>query len=425
MIQLQVLNYILDKQDLKFISNNNIDINFFSDYPNEFIFIQNHYNTYGNVPDKTTFLNQFPDFDIIEVKEHINYLVDALYDDKNRRYIAKTFNTMKDLLNEDKIDDAVNLFMSESNKVSNTKRVQSIDIFEDTSRYENYVQKSEDFAKYYVKTGFKELDELIGGWDRTEELATLAARPNVGKSWMLLKVAIAAAEQGLTVGLYSGEMTDLKVGYRIDTLISHISNRSIIHGNGDIQNDYKRYIDSIASNIPGTIKILTPKLNNNKPAGVNDLRAFIENDKLDMLCIDQHSLLEDDNKAKNPVEKAANISRDLKNLQVTTKIPIIAVSQQNRSSTENGISTEHIAQTDRISQDSTIVIFFEQEDGILTMSLVKSRDSERGKKLKYAADFDKGIFSYIPVETDGLQGNQCDDIRNDYEFNSDDGEDPF
>ena len=33
-----------------------------------------------------------------------------------------------------------------------------------------------------------------------------------------------------------------------------------------------------------------------------------------MLCIDQHSLLEDDRNARNPVEKASNISKDLKNL---------------------------------------------------------------------------------------------------------------
>ena len=52
----------------------------------------------------------------------------------------------------------------------------------------------------------------------------------------------------------------------------------------------------------------------NGPAGVSALRAFIEKEKLDILFVDQHSLLEDDRKAKNPVDKAANISRDLKNL---------------------------------------------------------------------------------------------------------------
>ena len=44
---------------------------------------------------------------------------------------------------------------------------------------------------------------------------------------------------------------------------------------------------------------------------------------------------------------------------------------------ENGeLGLENIAQSDRIGQDSTIVIFFEQNDGVLKLNLTKSRDSE-------------------------------------------------
>ena len=154
---------------------------------------------------------------------------------------------------------------------------------------------------------------------RQEELATIAARTNQGKSWLLLKCAIAAAEQGLNVGIYSGEMSENKVGYRVDTLISHISNGKMIHGDASIQVDYKRYLESLKGRMKGTIRVLTPAMINGA-AGVTALRAFIEKDKLDMLCVDQHSLLEDDKGAKNPTERAANISRDLKNLQVMKKI---------------------------------------------------------------------------------------------------------
>ena len=136
------------------------------------------------------------------------------------------------------------------------------------------------------------------------------------------------------------------------------------------------------------------------PAGVGALRAFIERDKLDILFIDQHSLLEDDRRARAPYEKAANISKDLKNLQVLKKIPIVAVSQQNRTSTENGVGLEHIAQSDRIAQDSTIVIFFEQKDGTMTMHLIKSRDSANMKDLKYDVNLNNGTFIYKPDDED-------------------------
>ena len=161
------------------------------------------------------------------------------------------------------------------------------------------------------------------------------------------------------------------------------------------------------------------------PAGVTMLKAFIEKEKLDMLCVDQHSLLEDDRRAKNPVERASNISKDIKNLQVLKRIPIITVSQQNRESTENGLDMKLIAQSDRIGQDSTIVLFFEQKDGIMSLHLTKSRDSSNNKKLQYALDLDKGIFNYIPTEADALNGSECEALRATFEYDTPDGEEVF
>ena len=67
--------------------------------------------------------------------------------------------------------------------------LQCVDILKDTSRYEAYVERTKDFNKFYIKTGFPELDKIIGGWDREEELGTIVARTNYGKSWILLKSA--------------------------------------------------------------------------------------------------------------------------------------------------------------------------------------------------------------------------------------------
>ena len=122
----------------------------------------------------------------------------------------------------------------------------------------------------------------------------------------------------------------------------------------------------------------------------------------------------------NPVDKAANISKDLKNLQVLSGIPIIAVSQQNRESTENGVSTANIAQSDRIGQDSTVVVFFErdnQNEGVINLKLEKSRDSINNKTLKYLVDFDKGIFKYLPVQDE----KSSSDLKKEY----DGEEEPF
>lgn len=567
-IQCQGINAILQKKDPSIISANNLTQDFFSDYKDEYNYIVDHIARYGNVPDQATFLSAFPNFDVIEVNESTDYIVDQLYEDRNKRQLAKTFNSVRDLLTADKVDEAMRLFTSAAGQVTQSRKIKSIDIFRDTSRYDAYVERINDFSKYYVKTGFPELDEIIGGWDRQEELVTIAARPGVGKclekgtevmmadgslrkiedvqvgdyvqsiegankvlalhsgisrgyrivpkrgdpfvvsenhiltlakftvrknfdlkditveeflslpqnqrelyklcklkmfagrnskkrrsyrtvafeieevpeieyfgfmcdgdhrflladgtvthnSWVALKVAIAAAQQGLNVGLYAGEMSERKVGYRADTLISHISNSKITRGDGDIQVEYKKFLDHVADSIPGSLKVITPQSIGGL-ATVSTLRAFIEQDHLDMLCIDQHSLLEDERKGRSPVEKAANISRDLKALQVLKKIPIIAVSQQNRESTEEvGVSTANIAQSDRIGQDSTIVVFLSQKDDVFTLSLTKARDATSGKELKYAIDLNRGIFTYIPVDSgDSSSKDDCDTLRAQFE----------
>lgn len=387
---------------------NNLNEDFFSDYIDEFNFIKNHYESYGTIPDFATFLAKFESFDNISVNEPPKYLLDALYEDRNKRAIAKAFNRIRKLWNDDKIEESMTEFTKACESFSDAKHLDSVDIFKDTSRFDIYENKLNNLDKYYVTTGLQELDRVLGGgWDRYEELATIVARTNMGKSWILLKCAVAAAMTGLKVGLYSGEMSETKVGYRIDTIISNISNSAIQHGNESIHNDYKEYINELKSGkfrgkeLKGTIKVLTPAMICGT-AGVNALRAFIEKEKLDMLCVDQHSLLEDDNKAKNPVERASNISRDLKKLQVLSRIPIITVSQQNRSSTENGVDTTMIAQTDRIGQDSTVVVFFEQKDGIMKLYLTKARDVANGKELEYAINFDSGEFVFQGFAGDGV-----------------------
>lgn len=422
MVQLQLLNYLLQTGDASLLKVNNVDDTFFSDYTQEYNFIRDHMSVYGQVPDKLTFASKFADFDWIEVRENPNYLIDELYRDRNKRTLARVFNGVRDRINAGDIEGAMTLFTTSSQDVLSSTHIDCVDIIRDTSRYDAYLERTQDFSKFYAKTGFSELDDLIGGWDRLEEYATIVARPGVGKSWVLLRCAMAAAKQGLRAGLYSGEMSEVKVGYRFDTLAGHISNSGIIHGNAELMNTYKAFLDSMEDSFPGCIKVITPKMIKHS-ATVMDLEAFIEKENLDILFIDQHSLMEDQRKAKDPVTRAANISKDLKNLQVLKRIPLITVSQQNRNLVDESsvIDVSHIAQADRIGQDSTVVVFLEQKNHVLTMHLAKARDNGAGVKLKYAIDLDKGVFQFIPNEDDPLDDSACEDLRREFEPSYDGG----
>ena len=415
MIQLQFLNYVLNSKDSSLIVLNNLNEGHFSDYKGEFAYIKRHLDKYGNIPDLESFLSSFQEFEVIKVNETSQYLIEELFTDYKTRKLAEVFNKVRTLLMAGKVDEATRLYQEEAENFYVGVSLQSVDILKDTTRYDAYLERTKDFNKYYISTGFRELDQIIGGWDRQEELATIVARTNYGKSWILLKCAAAAAKQGLKVGIYSGEMSERKVGYRIDTLVGHIPNGSLIHGNISIQNEYEQFIKQLPTMFTGSLKVLTPNMING-PADVNALRLFIEKEGLDILFVDQLSLLEDHRHGKTPVEKAANISKDLKNLQVLKRVPIISVSQQNRSKNEGGgVDTTQIAQSDRIGQDSTCIIFLEKDEDIIKLNLVKSRDSANGKVLSYLVDFNKGDFTFIPEEVEeGQQPQQFQQTGNNY-----------
>lgn len=401
MIELQVLNYILSTKDINTFNINRIGREYFPSYNKEWVYIENHYNTYGNVPDVETFLSVFEDFNLVEVAETPTYLINELVNQYKVKEMANAFNKVREKLLAGEDTKAFEIFNQLSEKLDRERVIQSVDLIKDDSRLKDYIDRVENFTKYMISTGFPELDSILGGWDVEDDLVTVVARPGKGKSWLLLKFAVAAAQQGLRVGFYSGEMTERKIGYRMDTLIGGISSNQLIRGNKTVADNYVDYMRQLPEKVKGSLNVLTP-LKIGGLAGVKALEAFIKREELDILFVDQHSLLEDDKRGRSAVERAANISRDLKHLQTLVRIPIISASQQNRESVQEGVGTEHIAQSDRIGQDSTVVIFIERDkndSSIMTLHLIKTRDTECGKKVSYKVDFNKGSFIYIPEGT--------------------------
>ena len=410
MIQLQVLNKIIQDRDPTIITLNNLTADYFSDYKQEFWFIKNHLDEYGNIPDSTTFLSKFPNFEYIEIHESLNYLLEELTKDKNKRFIAEKFNEIRNAIMRDDIESAQKIVMEAAEQSSSAVSLQCVDIIHDTSRYDRYLDRVENLDKYFITTGFKELDAIIAGWDCNEDLVTIVARNGLGKSWILFRCAASAAVEGKRVGIYSGEMSEDSVGYRVDTLLGNISNGALMHGGVSVKNEYKKFLDELQTTVPGELYVLTPKMING-PATVSALRAFVEKYNLDILFVDQHSLLDDDRKAKDKTEKASNISKDLKLLQTVKRIPVICVSQQNRETTESGnFDTTQIAMSDRIGQDSSVVLFIERKDDLLKLHLVKSRNSGCGQVLTYRVDLNKGIFQFIPDEKDTQQAPGTSDV---------------
>ena len=401
--QVQAINYLLKTKDYKFITENGINEDFFSDCNREFKFIQNHYKQYGSVPDSITLLKAFPDFDITDVNETPTYLVNELRREKTETFLAKVFNKVKDLLVAGKTDDAMSLFLKASQKSIDSTPLKAVNVLDDITRYDEYIDKCSNFDKYYISTGFRELDDSFGGGiDRQNAYFIISARPGIGKTLVMVKFITAAVEQGLRVGMYEGEMTINKIAGRYDTLVSHISNTAINRGGPSISSMYKEYLEYTKENHTGEFFILTRENSGSDKVTVDTLRAFVEKYNLDILFIDQLSLLDSTSKSTKSFEQIADISKELKILQVQKKIPIVAASQLNRLTIDDTVGTQNIAGSDRISQDCTEMIALSKDNNtnIMTINIAKARDGAKKWKLSYIVDFDKGEFEYIPEGED-------------------------
>lgn len=419
--QAQVLNKVLSTGDYSLISNNGLNADYFFNYKTEFNFIKNHYEQFHKVPDLTTFQSTFPEFPITNVTEPDSYLLDTLFDDYNAGYLAMRFNAIKKYLENGQSKEAVRYFKESVENLHNGATSTCIDLISDHSRYDSFIERSTGGINKYLSTGLPELDNALGGGiDPTEENMVIAARTGIGKTWLLCILAAAFSQQHKTVGIYSGEMSSDKIGYRIDTLLGKINNKSITRGDPDprAQLAYKTYLDNLSSADYGPIKVITPK-DINGPATVDALQSFVEREHIEVLLIDQYSLLEDTSKTTIMHERVANISKAIKNLQVLKRMPIISVSQMNRTKNEDGEQdTTQIGLSDRIGQDATIILMLDRVvnkdsgESQLVINPVKLRDGGDNKKLTYQADFNTGVFNFVDVVSDKDKAKAMKDSYN-------------
>ena len=175
--------------------------------------------------------------------------------------------------------DAYEYLMANLNEIKPQGTVTGVNIIKDSQeRYDKYIERMNAPEKTVIKTGFAELDEIFHGWEFGEELITIIARINQGKSWLLMKFLAEAWEQGYRVGSYSGEMNPTKLGYRFDSLFKHYSNRCLTWG-GQVEG-YKEYIDTLKQ-VNNPFMITTQKELGGK-ATVPKLRRFIVTNELEI-----------------------------------------------------------------------------------------------------------------------------------------------
>lgn len=387
--EVQAINYILDNGVSGFKSD------YFVDCLEQFNFLRDFSEKYNQLPDKLTFIDKYPDFKIFVVHEPRDAIIPRLKEEVFAKKLIPLYNKCSDMIADGDSITAANLLADKITQIKQTlaDTTSAVDITDYNYKISEYKKLKDGLV--LMKTGFQELDDLFGGWSN-EDLVVIFARLGVGKSWIAIRYAYELVKQGKRVGFYAGEMAPEKLSLRLDSFNTGTSNFSLLMGKLT-EEDYSDVAKSL-SNLPGKLLVLTPQQLGNS-ASVEDIKAFIESERLDAIFIDQISLMRRDGR-KSTHDAISQIANDLRILQSIEHIPMFIVSQQNRSSLQDKeVGAEHIAQSDDIGQNATIAIALEYDKAtkVLTQNIVKSRNSSVAK-FQYIWDIDKGKMQYIPHE---------------------------
>lgn len=405
MVEMQVLSKVLNNKDISLITNNNLTEDYFLNYVDEYNFILNHYARYGNVPDLETFLDKFPDFQVVKVSENDEYLITTIREEAQYAKTVPIINKVADLLQTNAYD-AVDYLRSVLPTLDISKDNIGTNIIKNaTDRYNEYLERANGNNRF-LSTGFLELDEIVGGLNRGEEFVVIVARTGEGKTWVLLKMLEELWKNKLSVGLIEPEMSYNKIGYRFDTLNANISNTSLLRGNDNI--NYKPYIDRLNKNKTPFI-VASPK-DFDSNITVSKLKMFCETNNLDVLGVDGISYLRDERgkKSDNKTTSLTNISEDLMNLSISLGIPIICVVQSNRTGagTENAPELDSIRDSDGIAYNASMILAIKQKEPGIEIVVRKNRNGMRDGKVLYAWDIDKGKFIYVPSNDDSVSNDE-------------------
>ncbi|OCF99031.1 replicative DNA helicase [Gilliamella apicola] len=253
-----------------------------------------------------------------------------------------------------------------------------------------------------VSTGFLDLDKKTAGLQRSD-LIIIAARPSMGKTTFAMNLCEnAAMMQEKPVLIFSLEMPSEQIMMRMLASLSRVDQTRI--RTGQLQDDDWARISS-------TMGLLLEKKNIyiDDSSGLTPMelrsrarRIYREHKGLSMIMVDYLQLMRVPNISENRTLEIAEISRSLKALAKELQIPVVALSQLNRSLEQRADKrpvNSDLRESGSIEQDADVIMFIYRDEvyneasehkGIAEIILGKQRNGPIGKvRLKFQGQFSR------------------------------------
>lgn len=250
-------------------------------------------------------------------------------------------------------------------------------------------QRREGQPNDRIMTGIKPLDKMTGGLSGSK-LMIIGARPSVGKSIFAMTICMNAAKQGKRVLYVSLEMEADEIMEREFAAVSLVPLTEITSDEISVEGWTK-----VAEILPSLSA--KPIFYCTEIHFVEEVRkaafSLYEDGGLDLICVDYIQLLKTTQKRNSRQEEVADISRGLKWLAQELKIPVIALSQLNRSSQKEKRppTMAEARESGAIEQDANIFLLLHDPD----ISELKNDDLRR-----LSSNLDKQNMKLIYVNVD-------------------------
>lgn len=286
------------------------------------------------------------------------------------------------------------MIFSIDEKVPLTQRPISIfDVDIIRSHYEKLKDKTIDFP-----TPWPTLTNRIMGW-QPEDLTTIVARSGVGKTFLLLLMLLAIYKQGKKVLLVSTEMKYSSMMMRASSFLTQTNYTKLRTGSLSYQEESALW--NLLEVVKGNRNFLI--FGEGFDVSLEHVESQIIEEKPDVVGIDGAYLLKSQRiKRRDRADFVGQIWEGLKGIAKRHKLPLIAVSQMNRSANTKNKKGDHdrVAFSEDITRVSDNLIFAERTDeeiqeNKLRLVMGKLREADSHEDIIINWDFESQNFSEL------------------------------
>jgi len=249
-----------------------------------------------------------------------------------------------------------------------------------------------------TRTGLVDLDAFLGGL-RAPDLITVAGRPGLGKTAMMLGVGrYAAMTLNKSVAIFSLEMSEKQVVERLVSTMTGI-NLNVLHRGGVQGDEWDKIWDAIQAVDQSRIFIDdSPALTVGQIEAKCNKHAAVGG--LDLVIVDYMQLMSGSKpRYSNRVEEVSEISRHLKNAAKSLNVPFLAGAQLSRAIEQRADHRpvlSDLRESGSIEQDSDVVIFLDKDRLVIAKNRHGSTEDVPIYFNRPTASFHNAVRCYLP-----------------------------